>query len=314
MEDIEIKNILENIKVEPSARCWESVASQLASSAAAGGTAAASVGHSILASTAAKIAVGVASAALIAGGVILGVSLSKSSDKFSQIIQNQQNIETISVAEDSISTEDEAINLSSNEQINEKVELENNQIIPLNDNSEIPTQADNIAETSNKPSVNQMVVTPKNTVAANSSNGTPSQTATSPVHSSSVNPTASPSVKPVSPSAATQQIVTATDADDPVLENYPEIPQSKPLVLEIPNVFTPNGDGFNDFFVIEGIENCELTKLIIRNRGGSVVFQSNAYHNNWDGGNLEAGTYYYQFYYQVHGIGETRTGTLTIVR
>ena len=85
-------------------------------------------------------------------------------------------------------------------------------------------------------------------------------------------------------------------------------------MLEIPNVFTPNGDGFNDFFVIEGIENCELTKLIIRNRGGSVVFQSNAYHNNWDGGNLEAGTYYYQFYYKVHGIGETRTGTLTIVR
>ena len=314
MEDIEIKNILENIKVEPSARCWESVASQLASSAAAGGTAAASVGHSMLASTAAKVVVGVISSAIVAGGVILGVSLSKSSDNLSQTVQNQQNIENIAIAGDSLSIENEEMNLSLKEQENDIVELENGQVLPVNGNSEIPAQTDNIAETSNKPSVNQLVVAPKNTVAANPSDGTSSQTATSPVHSSSVNQTSSSSVKPVSPSAATQQMVTATDADDPVLENYPEIPQSKPLVLEIPNVFTPNGDGFNDFFVIEGIENCELTKLIISNRGGSVVFQSNAYHNNWDGGNLEAGTYYYQFYYQVHGIGETRTGTLTIVR
>ncbi|MDD6583147.1 MAG: gliding motility-associated C-terminal domain-containing protein [Bacteroidales bacterium] len=314
MEDIEIKKLLENIKVEPSARCWESVASQLASSAAAGGTAAASVGHSVLASTAAKMAVGVISSALVAGGVILGVSLSKSSDKFSQIVQNQQNIVNVAVAGDSTSTEDDAINLPSKEQENDNVESENNQVLPVNGNSEILPQADDVAETSTQPSVNQMVVATKNTVAVNPSKGTSSQTATSPVHSSSANQAYSPNVKPVSQPAASQQIVTTTIADDPVLENYAEIPQSQPLVLEIPNVFTPNGDGFNDFFVIEGIENCELTKLIIRNRGGSVVFQSNAYHNNWDGGNLEAGTYYYQFYYKVHGIGETRTGTLTIVR
>ena len=100
MEDIEIKNILENIKVEPSARCWESVASQLASSAAAGGTAAASVGHSMLASTAAKVVVGVISSAIVAGGVILGVSLSKSSDNLLQTVQNQQNIENIAIAGD----------------------------------------------------------------------------------------------------------------------------------------------------------------------------------------------------------------------
>lgn len=314
MEDIEIKNLLENLKVEPSARCWESVASQLASSAAVGGTAAASVAHSMLASSAAKVAVGVISTALVAGGIILGVSLSKSSDNNSQIIQNQQNIGAAALTEDSTSTENEEVSLSSKEQESHKVELENNQMFQLNGNSEIPTQAESIAETSNQPSVSQPLVTPKNNVAANSSNGTSSQTATSPVHSSLVNQTSSPSVKPVSQPAASQSIVTTTVADDPVLENYATIPQSQPLVLEIPNVFTPNGDGFNDFFVIEGIENCELSKLIIRNRGGNVVFQSNAYHNNWDGGNLEAGTYYYQFYYKVHGIGETRTGTLTIVR
>ena len=89
---------------------------------------------------------------------------------------------------------------------------------------------------------------------------------------------------------------------------------SAPIMIEIPNVMTPNGDGYNDFFIIKGIEHCEKSRILIKNRAGVVVFQGSDYRNNWDAAGLSDGTYYYQFYYTLHGIEEVRTGTLTILR
>jgi gliding motility-associated-like protein len=48
-----------------------------------------------------------------------------------------------------------------------------------------------------------------------------------------------------------------------------------------PNVFTPNSDGSNDFFTIDGLK--PNSKLMILNRWGDLVFESNNYQNNWEG-------------------------------
>jgi gliding motility-associated-like protein len=50
---------------------------------------------------------------------------------------------------------------------------------------------------------------------------------------------------------------------------------------EIPNVFTPNGDGFNDLFAFKNHELWEL-ETCIRNRWGMVVFEGKNDHW-WDG-------------------------------
>ena len=63
--------------------------------------------------------------------------------------------------------------------------------------------------------------------------------------------------------------------------------------VEIPNVFTPNGDNNNDVFFIKNIDQHPNSKLIIFNRWGSKVYESNNYQNNWDGKNNSDGTYYY---------------------
>lgn len=67
----------------------------------------------------------------------------------------------------------------------------------------------------------------------------------------------------------------------------------------MPTGFTPNGDGFNDFFVIRGIDFND-NNLTIFNRWGNVVYDQKNYQNNWDGKSnnkmeLPDGTYYAVF-------------------
>ena len=50
-----------------------------------------------------------------------------------------------------------------------------------------------------------------------------------------------------------------------------------------PNVFTPNGDGVNDFFVPVVAENIESYELSILNRWGEQVFFTNKLNVGWDG-------------------------------
>lgn len=65
----------------------------------------------------------------------------------------------------------------------------------------------------------------------------------------------------------------------------------------IPNVFTPNGDGINDRWVIEYLESYPGATVEIFNRYGSLVYRSVGYPTPWDGTyggkQMPAGTYYY---------------------
>jgi gliding motility-associated-like protein len=78
--------------------------------------------------------------------------------------------------------------------------------------------------------------------------------------------------------------------------------------LWIPNIFTPNNDGYNETFYIRNLT--DNTKLIIKNRWGSIVYQSNNYMNDWDGGDLSDGIYYYQL---ITG-GQNASGWVEIFR
>ena len=74
--------------------------------------------------------------------------------------------------------------------------------------------------------------------------------------------------------------------------------------LFIPNAFSPDGDGINDIWEIPGIENAVGYKLIIFNRWGIKVYETNNYKNDWAGTSqtdsfiskdnmLPEGTYFY---------------------
>lgn len=61
----------------------------------------------------------------------------------------------------------------------------------------------------------------------------------------------------------------------------------------IPNVFSPNGDGKNDRFVIVRLQHFPGSSLKVFNRWGNQVYASANYDNTWDGGGQVPGTYYY---------------------
>ena len=78
-----------------------------------------------------------------------------------------------------------------------------------------------------------------------------------------------------------------------------------------PNIFTPNGDGTNDKLVFFGLENFPQTTLFIYNRWGNKIYESANYQNDWNGGGVSDGTYYYLI---TKMDGSTLTGFVTIVR
>lgn len=54
--------------------------------------------------------------------------------------------------------------------------------------------------------------------------------------------------------------------------------------LHIPNVFTPNGDGVNDYFRIEGLlSQCDEASVEVYNRWGQLIFSDNKTYFAWDG-------------------------------
>jgi gliding motility-associated-like protein len=61
----------------------------------------------------------------------------------------------------------------------------------------------------------------------------------------------------------------------------------------IPNVFTPNGDGVNDTWNITS-KTTEQAQVKVLNRWGSVVYESEKYANDWEANNMPDGIYFYQ--------------------
>ena len=66
-----------------------------------------------------------------------------------------------------------------------------------------------------------------------------------------------------------------------------------PKTWNIPSLFTPNGDGDNDTFVIIQLDLYPGTEVKIYNRWGNEEFSSSNYQNDWGGADLVEGVYFY---------------------
>ncbi len=83
---------------------------------------------------------------------------------------------------------------------------------------------------------------------------------------------------------------------------------------DIPNVFTPNSDGVNDYFVIKNIEKCNSNHLVIKDRNGRTIFEKLNYQNDWDGHNVADGVYFFFLKYNANNNNLGKMGSITIKR
>jgi gliding motility-associated-like protein len=129
------------------------------------------------------------------------------------------------------------------------------------------------------------------------------------LRANTLRPTAKPSVTTVYTLRVTSEHG-CTDEDDA------EVVVLQPV--NVPNVFSPNGDGIHDRWVIPDIEQYPNCTLQIYNRLGVKVFEQKGYNssNAWDGTSkgtpLPVGAYYYLLDY-----GESKpgvNGVISIIR
>ncbi|MGY6562593.1 MAG: T9SS type B sorting domain-containing protein [Luteibaculaceae bacterium] len=88
--------------------------------------------------------------------------------------------------------------------------------------------------------------------------------------------------------------------------------------ISFPNGFSPNGDGINDFWEIDNINEYPNAVVEVYTRWGQLVFRSVGYSRPWDGTfngePLPIGTYYYIIELRDERIKQALTGPITILR
>lgn len=90
-----------------------------------------------------------------------------------------------------------------------------------------------------------------------------------------------------------------------------------PPIVNIPNIFTPNGDGVNETFKVDvKPESIKSEEMSIYNRWGKKIFSWSEIGGEWDGGNNADGVYYYIYVTagKFDGKEIMRNGTVTLMR
>ena len=87
--------------------------------------------------------------------------------------------------------------------------------------------------------------------------------------------------------------------------------------LKIYQAFSPNGDSFNEYFIIEGIDCYPENEIKVFNRWGKLVFETTNYSNDWNGiannnEKLPVGVYFY--YLRLDNSLRQKTGWVYILK
>ncbi|MGB0930397.1 MAG: gliding motility-associated C-terminal domain-containing protein, partial [Chitinophagales bacterium] len=126
------------------------------------------------------------------------------------------------------------------------------------------------------------------------------------------NPTANPVVN-------TTYFVTSSDLCSDTASITIQVRDVQTLEITVVNAFSPNGDGFNDEFLVDADGDLVEFNIMIFNRWGAKVFESNSINSRWNGiYNDEIqpiGVYAYVITYQFEGERtKTEAGNVTIIR
>ncbi len=309
--DKNIQDLLTSHTEQPSADCWDKVASQLdalkvpdsnvdPSSSASSGNA--SSFSQFMGSVTGKI-ISVVVAVATVGGIV------------SLIVVNSIENDTVKKNESEIVIEENPTLLSNEEEIQ------------LIDETDIISGKQKSTDTI---SILEPIPVFKDTTT--SRQGEKVLVKMDTTHVVSTNPASQPEVKNVPKTETTPKVEDKKqpavqkpkkeqiyDDNKPVLdedisedEKSPDKPQQPKI--NIPSFFSPNGDHINDYFVIEEIDQFPETHLTVFRRDGRVVYEKANYQNDWGADNVPDGVYYYIFKFVYQDSQFMRNGSITIRR
>ncbi|MGK9124252.1 gliding motility-associated C-terminal domain-containing protein [Olivibacter jilunii] len=110
------------------------------------------------------------------------------------------------------------------------------------------------------------------------------------------------------------------EAADPVSIQVQVIDKEAALPIKVHKALSPNGDGINDFLMIEGVKDYPDNKLIIVDRNGMQIIEMSGYNNEdkvfrglGPGNNqIPPGTYYYLLEVKVDGTWKHEKGYFVV--
>ncbi len=118
------------------------------------------------------------------------------------------------------------------------------------------------------------------------------------------------------PTSTTDFILVVTNSSGCSDSDTMTINVTNTINLVIPNLITPNGDGFNDVWEIDNLNLFPNNEVVIYNRAGQQVFKMATYDNTWggtfNGALVPDGTYYYVLRFT--DTDQTLKGSLNVLR
>jgi gliding motility-associated-like protein len=125
------------------------------------------------------------------------------------------------------------------------------------------------------------------------------------------------------PKGVTEVVYTASDElKNKSFCNFKVIVSPPKIIVDIAKVVTPDGNGINDYLIIENIEKYKENGIVIVDRWGSTIFKADGYDNDkisWKGTNQSGslaptGTYFYSMSIQYGEQSVQQTGFIELIR
>ena len=255
-----LREKLQSHEVTPSNAVWENVSSSLSNAAATSGAAA--TGSSALLKAAVAV-IGVSGLGIATYFIVQEEAAVVESTKItSRQVENEQ--ESINEVEKNeiVSDENEVV---FNENINE-AEREN----PIDENVAAVVMPV-LSEETDDSSVVQNEIQDIPEAQSTSEQSTESST----VSNNPIIGAEEPVIEEEEPAVIEEEIIEEEVAEEQTIIEAEE-------QISLPNIFTPNNDGANDYFTIEMNDKLDF-QIVVIDQTNTVVFQSNSVDFRWDG-------------------------------
>ena len=252
-----LREKLQSHEVTPSDAVWKNVSSSLSSAATSG----AAAGSSILFKAAVAV-IGVSGLGIATYFVIQEEEVVQPKTLSSIQLDNNQEMDSETNSVDVVSKE-----------IIEDLQEDKKEVVSKNTDI-----VSSIVDPYEKETVNEDVDMVENNIESMiEPQSSPEQINPSPI---AINTPVDSETTPIIVEEATVVVEDVVEIQEEVFEELVEEENEESIIL--PNIFTPNNDGSNDFFIIEMSEKLDF-QIVVIDQTNTVVFQSNDRNFRWDG-------------------------------